>query len=74
MNKKQYRSAICRAEKAEIPNPDATPFAVSSLTVTITPTADGRKTYMQVMSGDQFSINVVLVADRIDVRDTRPKP
>jgi len=38
--------------------------------VTITPTADGRQQYMQVISEDQFSTNIVLIGE-FEVIDTR---
>lgn len=44
------------------------------LRVTITPTADGQGEYIQVMSEDQLTVNVVLVAHRINLIDTRGAP
>lgn len=44
------------------------------LKITITKTANGLHEYVQIMSDDQFAINVVLIADEIDVLDARPKP
>jgi hypothetical protein len=41
------------------------------LLVTITKTADGRAEYMQVMSADQFSVNIVLISPRFTVTDAR---
>ena len=41
------------------------------LTVTITKTSDGLRDYIQVMSDDMVSVNVVLVADEIRVEDHR---
>ena len=41
------------------------------LTVTITKTSDGKDEYMQVMSADQFSVNIVLIASKITVKDAR---
>ena len=41
------------------------------LTVTITKTADGKQDYIQIMSDDVISVNVVLVADSIKVEDHR---
>lgn len=43
------------------------------LTVTVTKTSRGDQDYIQVMSDDQTSVNVVLIADRIDVTDYRVK-
>lgn len=44
------------------------------LRVTITPTATGGQDYIQIMSLDQVSVNIVLIADKIEVKDTRPSP
>lgn len=44
-----------------------------NLKVTVTKTADGKQDYVQIMSGDMLSVNVVLVADRIEVEDYREK-
>lgn len=43
------------------------------LIITISKTSDGAKEYVQVISGDQFSVNVVLIADNVTVKDVRPK-
>ena len=40
--------------------------------VTITKTADGKQEYMQVISSDQFSTNIVLIG-KFEVTDARPK-
>jgi len=42
------------------------------LTVTITKTADGKSDYIQIMSADTISVNVVLVSKKITVQDRRP--
>lgn len=42
------------------------------LTIQVTKTANGQQEYMQIMSDDMFSINVVLIADKIEIRDDRP--
>jgi len=44
-----------------------------NLKVTVTKTAQGDQDYIQVMSDDQLSVNIVLVADRIELQDMRPK-
>lgn len=44
------------------------------LTITVTKTSDGLRDYVQIMSADMLSTNVVLVADQIVVEDHRPKP
>lgn len=41
------------------------------LNITITKTADGGRDYVQIMSDDCLSVNVVLVADKITVKDHR---
>lgn len=41
------------------------------LTITITPTADGMNEYVQIMSEDMVSINIVLIAEFINVVDIR---
>lgn len=42
-----------------------------TLTVVVTKTADGQAEYMQIMSLDQFSINIVLIAPKIEIKDGR---
>ena len=44
---------------------------VNRLNVTITKTSDGRSDYIQVMSHDMTTVNVVLIADEIKVEDFR---
>ncbi len=50
------------------------------LTITVTKTADGQRDYLQIMSADMLSTNIVLVAEEIVVEDHReeawptPKP
>ena len=41
------------------------------LTVTVSKTANGKQDYLQIMSDDMFSVNVVLIADKITVEDKR---
>ena len=41
-------------------------------TVTITKTSDGSQEYMQVISADQFSTNIVLIGE-FTVKDSRPE-
>lgn len=48
-------------------------MAIPKLTVTINPTADGTGAYMQIMSGDMFTVNIVLIAGEIEIKDTRKK-
>jgi len=45
----------------------------NKLTVTISKTSRGDQDYIQIMSGDQFSTNIVLIADKIEVVDARKK-
>ncbi len=46
---------------------------IDQLTITVSKTADGSDDYVQIMSGDQFTINVVLIAAEVEVNDSRPK-
>lgn len=41
------------------------------LTVTVTKTSNGLMDYVQIMSGDSVSVNIVLIADKIEVKDRR---
>jgi len=43
------------------------------LDVTITKTRDGLADYIQIMSDDAVSVNIVLVAEKINVKDHRTK-
>ena len=43
-----------------------------TLNVTLSQTSRGDQDYLQVMDDDQVSVNVVLIADQITVRDVRP--
>lgn len=45
---------------------------IDKLRITVTKTADGQRDYVQVISSDQFTVNVVLIAGVIDIVDTRP--
>ncbi len=42
------------------------------LTIQVTKTADGQMDYVQILSEDQFSLNIVLIAQEIVIRDGRP--
>jgi len=44
---------------------------INKLKVTITPTANGKDEYIQIMSSDQLTVNIVLIASKIEVLDTR---
>ena len=44
---------------------------IPKLTITVTKTADGQREYVQIMSGDMFTVNVVLIADTIEIQDAR---
>jgi len=44
---------------------------LNDLTVIVSKTADGKSDYMQIMSRDMVSINVVFVAPKIELEDTR---
>lgn len=41
------------------------------LNVTISKTAQGDRDYLQIMSEDQFSVNIVLISEEIKVEDSR---
>ena len=41
------------------------------LNVTVTKTANGQQDYVQIMSEDMFSINIVLISEEITVEDKR---
>ncbi len=41
------------------------------LNVTISRTADGTADYMQIMSADLMSVNIVRIAPKIEVQDAR---
>lgn len=43
------------------------------LNVTITKTSTGTADYIQIMSNDQVTVNIVLVAEEIEVADHRPR-
>ena len=45
---------------------------IQKLKITITKTSVGTAEYVQVMSDDTVSVNVVLVAGEIEVIDARP--
>lgn len=45
---------------------------IPKLTISVTKTADGQHEYVQILSGDQFSLNIVLIANQIVVKDSRP--
>lgn len=47
---------------------------IRNLLVTITKTADGENEYLQIMSEDTVSVNVVLVARTITLTDYRLLP
>ena len=50
---------------------------VDELRIQVTKTSDGLRDYVQVMSADQLTINVVMLADKVvirDLRDEQPKP
>lgn len=46
---------------------------LEDLKITLSKTADGQHDYLQIMSADQFAINIVLIAHKITVMDVRPK-
>lgn len=42
-----------------------------NLTVQVTKARDGKHDYVQIMSEDMVSVNIVLVVDKITVKDER---
>lgn len=46
---------------------------MTKLRVTLSKTSRGDQDYMQVMSEDQYSVNIVLIADSIEVLDSRKR-
>ena len=47
------------------------PTVGMALKITVSPTANGNGTYVQIMSADGFSINVVLIAESVEIQDAR---
>ncbi len=45
-----------------------------NLKLTLSKTSDGQHDYLQIVSDDQFALNIVLIADQIDVDDRRTPP
>jgi len=45
----------------------------NQLTVTVTKTSNGLMDYIQIMSDDSVSVNIVLIADKITMEDHREK-
>ena len=45
---------------------------LQQITITIQKARDGRD-YVQIMSGDVATVNIVLIADRITLKDDREK-
>ena len=41
------------------------------LTVTVSKTSDGQDDYLQILSADSFSVNIVLISSKITVQDVR---
>ena len=46
---------------------------LDKVTIQVSRTADGKGQYLQVMSGDMVSVNVVIVANEFVIRDDRTK-
>lgn len=47
------------------------PYDPGALRITVTKTSDGARDYVQIMSADTISVNIVLVASLITVSDYR---
>jgi len=46
-------------------------ISLSPIKITVTKTADGSADYVQIMSDDQFAVNIVMISSKITVLDTR---
>lgn len=47
------------------------PTKLNTISVTVTRTSDGKRDYVQIISDDMFAVNVVLIADKIKLKDER---
>ncbi len=47
---------------------------LSPLRIQVAKTANGKHDYLQIISNDQFSVNIVLIAEKITVEDCREQP
>lgn len=47
------------------------PSHLGHLTITVTPTSTGVGTFVQIMSDAAMPVNIVLIADQVDIQDTR---
>lgn len=47
---------------------------IGKLTITVTKTADGRYEYIQIASPAAMPVNIVLIADEVEIEDHRPAP
>jgi len=46
-------------------------LGIDKIAVRVTKTSDGQRDYVQIMSADMVSVNIVLIADAIQVFDDR---
>lgn len=46
---------------------------IPKLIVTISKTTDGQSEYLQIMHADLMTVNIVLIASQIEIRDARKK-
>ena len=44
---------------------------MNKLNATISKTSNGKQDYLQVISEDMVSVNIVLIADKIEIKDHR---
>jgi hypothetical protein len=44
---------------------------IPEIRITVSKTADGKGDYVQVMSSDQFNVNLVVIAGKVTIADTR---
>lgn len=47
--------------------------APKKLVISLSKTSDGQHEYLQILSTDQFSLNIVLIAEKFDIVDRREK-
>ena len=44
---------------------------MNKLNATISKTSNGKQDYLQIVSEDMVSVNIVLIADKIEIKDHR---
>ena len=46
---------------------------IEKITITVSQTNIGKGFYIQLMSSDQTTVNVTLIAENVEINDYRPK-